>query len=327
MMDRRAFVAIMAIIIVTTSRSAGAQQMTRPYRVAVLHLTAPTPSVDAFRYAMRDLGWREGQTFTIDYRGADGNAERLDTLATEIVASRPDVIVTGTSGAAVAAKRETSTIPIVMAVSVDPVGLGVVQSLARPGGNITGQAILSPELSAKRVELLKEALPGASRVAIFWNASAGKPAVERHLQITQNAAHRLSIHLDKIEVPGAEALDAAFKDARAKRAGAAMTTQSALFSALNGRLAELSLKYRLPVLSSETGFAEAGGLMNYGDSIDGAWRRSAVQVDRILRGAKPAELPIEQPTQFELVINLKTAKALGLKIPHSLLARADRLIQ
>jgi putative ABC transport system substrate-binding protein len=327
MMDRRAFVAIMATIIVVTSRTADAQEPSRPYRVAVLHLTSPTPPVAAFRHAMRDLGWREGQTLTIDYRGADGNAERLDALATEIVASRPDVIVTGTSGAAVAAKRETSTIPIVMAVSVDPVGLGVVQSLARPGGNITGQAILSPELSAKRVELLKEALPGTSRVAIFWNAAAGRPAVERHLQISQNAAHRLSVHLDRIEVPSADALDTAFYEARAKRAGAVLTTQSALFSALNGRLAELSLKYRLPVLSSESGFAEAGGLMNYGDSIDGAWRRSAVQVDRILRGAKPGDIPIEQPTKFDLVINLKTVTALGLTIPQSVLGRADRVIQ
>jgi ABC-type uncharacterized transport system substrate-binding protein len=304
-----------------------AQEARKIYRVAVLHLTSPTPPVDAFRKALRDLGWLEGQTLVIDYRGADGKVERLDQLATEIVTARPDVIVTGTSGAAIAAKRATATIPIVMAVSVDPVGLGVVQSLARPGGNITGQAILSPELSAKRLELLKEALPGLVQVALFWNAAAGKPAVDRHLHVSQSAALALGIHLHPVEVRSAEVLDAAFQEARNARSGAVVTIQSALFHALNGRLAELALKYRLPVLSAETGFAEAGGLMNYGDSIDGAWRRAAIQVDRVLKGAKPADLPIEQPTTFELIINLKTAKALGLTIPGSILARADRVLQ
>jgi putative ABC transport system substrate-binding protein len=276
---------------------------------------------------MRELGWLEGQTLVIDYQGADGRAERLDTLAVDIVKTRPDVIVTGTSGAAVAAKRATATIPIVMAVSVDPVGLGVVESLARPGGNITGQAILSPELSVKRLELLKEALPRLSRVAIFWNAAAGKPAVERHLHVSQSAAQSLGIYLYPVEVAGANALDAAFREARKVRSGGVVTIQSALFHALNGRLAELALKYRLPVLSSETGFAEAGGLMNYGDNVDGAWRRSAIQVDRVLKGVKPADLPIEQSTTFELIINLKTAKALALTIPSSVLIRADRILE
>jgi len=276
---------------------------------------------------MHDLGWVEGQALLIDYRGAEGKGERLEQLAAEIVKSRPDVIVTGTSGAAVAAKRATATIPIVMAVSVDPVGLGVVQSLARPGGNVTGQAILSPELSVKRLELLKETLPNLSRVAIFWNVAAGKPAVERHLQVSQGAAQALGIQLHPVEVLGAEGLDAAFQAARKARSAAIVTTQSALFSSLNGRLAGLALKYRVPVLSSETGFAEEGGLMNYGDSIDDAWRRSAIQVDKVLRGVKPGDLPVEQPTKFELVINLKTAKALGLTIPPSVLGRADDVIQ
>ena len=303
------------------------QDARRIYRVAVLHLTAPTPPFDAFRKTMRELGWLEGQTLVIDYQGADGMAERLDTLAVDIVTTRPDVIVTGTSGAAVAAKRATATIPIVMAVSVDPVGLGVVESLARPGGNITGQAILSPELSVKRLELLQEALPSLSRVAIFWNAAAGKPAVERHLHVSQGAAQSLGISLLPVEVPGANALDAAFREARKARSGGVVTIQSALFHSLNGSLAELALKYRLPVLSSETGFAEAGGLMNYGDNVDGAWRRSAIQVDRVLKGAKPADLPVEQSTTFELIINLKTAKALAVTIPRSVLIRADRILE
>jgi len=284
--------------------AAEAQQAGRVYRVAVLHLTSPPPAFEAFRKAMHDLGWMEEKTFGIGYWGADGSDERLDALAAEIVKSRPDVIVTGTSGAAAVTKRATSTIPIVMAVSVDPVGLGVVTSLARPGGNITGQAIFSPELSMKRLELLKAAFPGVSRVALFWNAAAGKAAVVRHLEVSQSAAQALGIHLHPIEVLDAEALEAAFQEARKARSDAVVTIQSALFYALNGRLAELSLKYRLPVLSAETGFAEAGGLMNYGDSIVEAWRRSAAQVHKILKGAKPADLPVEQSTKFELVINL-----------------------
>ena len=170
-------------------------------------------------------------------------------------------------------------------------------------------------------------LPGVSRVAIFWNAGAGKPAVDRHLEVSHDAARALGIQRVVVEVVGADAADAAYQEARKARCGAVVTIQSALFQALHGRLAELSLTYRIPVLSSESGFAQAGGLMNYGDSIDQAWRRSAVQVDKILRGAKPADLPVEQPTRFELVINMKTAKAFGLKIPPSLLARADQVIE
>ena len=271
--------------------SAATRLSSKVARLCILHLTASTPPIDGFRAALRDRGWREGQTLVIDYRSADGMAERLEELAAEIVTLRPDVIVTGTSGAAVAAGHATATIPIVMAVSVDPVRLGVVKNLTRPGGNITGQAILSPELSAKRLELLKEVLPGASRVAIFWNAAAGKPAVDRHLKVSQDAARALGIQLTVVEVVGAEAADAAYQEARKARCGAVVTTQSALFQALHGRLAELSLTYRMPILSSESGFAQAGGLMNYGDSIDQAWRRSAVQVDKILRGAKPARSP------------------------------------
>jgi len=305
-----------------------AQEKRKVPRVAVLHLISPGPGFDAFRTAMHDLGWVEGQTVVIDYRGADGKGERLEELAREIVVSAPDVILTGTSGAVVAAKRATSTIPIVMAVSIDPVELGVVKSLARPGGNITGQAILSPELTAKRLEVLKEALPGISRVAVFWNAASGKAALSLHLEVTEQAAQKLGIELRRVEVlGGADGLDAAFREAREAHCGAIVTIQSALFYALNGRLADLALKYRLPVLSSETGFAQVGGLMNYGDDTDGACRRSAFQVDRILKGAKPADLPVEQPTKFELVINLKTAKALGLTIPQSLLIRADQLIE
>jgi putative ABC transport system substrate-binding protein len=325
LLTRRAFLGALGLL--AAPRGVAAQQPARMYRVAILHLTAPTAPVNAFRAALLELGWRESETLFIDYREADGRGERLDTLAREIVASKPDVIVTGTSGAAVAVKRATSTIPIVMAVSVDPVGLGVVQSLARPGGNMTGQAIFSPELSAKRLELLKEALPGRSHVTIFWNAAAGRPAVERHLRVSQEAAKALSLQVRPVEILGADTLDAALRETRRVRSGAIVTLQSALFQALNGRLAELALQYQLPVLSSESGFAAAGGLMNYGDSVDDAWRRSAVQVDRILKGAKPGDLPIEQPTKFEFVINLKTAKALGVTISPSVLARADHLIE
>jgi putative tryptophan/tyrosine transport system substrate-binding protein len=326
-MTRRRFLLMSLSGAVAVPLGAGAQQPGRVYRVAILHLTSPTPPVRAFRSALRELGWVEGQTLAVDFRSAEGQAERLEVLAAELAASQPDVIVTGTSGAAVAAKRATATIPIVMAVSVDPVGLGVVQSLARPGANITGQAILSPELSAKRLELLNEALPRVGRVAIFWNAAAGRPAVERHLAVSQDAARTLGIQLFPVEVAGTEALDTAFRDATRVRAGAIVTVQSALFQSLNGRLARLALNHRVPVLSSESGFAEAGGLMNYGDDLDQAWRRAAVQVDRILKGASPADLPVEQPTKFQLVINLKTARSLGLMIPSALLLRADQIIE
>jgi putative ABC transport system substrate-binding protein len=208
-------------------QSAWAQEARRVYRVAVLHLTPPTPAFVAFRTAMRGLGWVEGQTLVIDYRGADGQGERLDQLAKEIVASGPNVILTGTSGAVMAAKRATSTIPIVMAVSVDPLGLGVVKSLARPGGNITGQAILSPELSAKRLELLKEALPSISRVAMFWNAGAGKAAVSHHLDVSEHAAQKLRIRLHRVEILGADGLDAAFQEASKAHCDAIVTLQSA----------------------------------------------------------------------------------------------------
>jgi putative ABC transport system substrate-binding protein len=317
----------LALSLLVAPLAAEASQGGKVSRVAVLHLTSPPPAFEAFRQAMHDLGWVEGQTVVIDYWGADGRGERFDALAAEIVTSKPDVIVTGTSGAAAVTKRATSTIPIVMAVSIDPVGLGVVTSLARPGGNITGQAIFSPELSMKRLELLTEAFPGVSRVALLWNAAAGQAAIVRHLDMSQRAAQALGLHLHPIEVVAAEALEAAFQEARQARAEAVVTIQSALFYALNGRLAELGLQYRLPVVSAETGFAAAGGLMNYGDSIVEAWRRSAAQVHKILKGAQPAELPVEQPTTFELVINLKTAQALGLTIPPTLLFQATEVIR
>ena len=198
---------------------------------------------------------------------------------------------------------------------------------SRPSARRPRQAILSPELSTKRLELLNEALPRVGRVAIFWNPAAGRPAVERHLAVSQDAARTLGIQLFPVEVAAAEALDTAFRDAARVRAGAIVTVQSALFQSLNGGLARLALKHRVPVLSSESGFAAAGGLMNYGDDIDQAWRRAAVQVDRILKGASPADLPVEQPTKFQLVINLKTARALGLMIPSALLLRADQIIE
>ena len=309
--------------------TARAQQPGRGQRVAVLHLTAAPPAFEAFRTALLERGWRDGQTVTIDYRDAAGQGERFDGLAVDIVRSQPDVIVTGVSRAAVAARRATSTIPIVMAVSVDPVALGVVASLARPGGNVTGQAIFAPELSAKRLEILKEAIPSVARVALFWNASAlgDRAATERHIEASHRASQALGLVLQRIEVQAADRLESAFQEARAARAGAIATIQSALFYSLHDQLAALSLKHRIPVISSETGFAEAGGLMNCGDRITDAWVRAAAQVDRILRGAKPGELPVEQPTKVELVVNLKAARALGITMPPALLLRADRVIQ
>ena len=227
-MDRRGFLLTSLAGALAAPPVAQAQQTGKVARVTILHLTASMPPVDAFRGALRDLGWREGQTLVIEYRGADGKADRLEELAAEIVKSRPDVIVTGTSGAALAAKKATATIPIVMAVSADPVRLGVVKSLAHPGGNVTGQAILSPELSAKRLELLREVLPRATRIAILWNAAAGRTAVERNLAVSQDAARALGLQLVEVEVVSADGLDAAYQEVGKARCNAIVTIHDRL---------------------------------------------------------------------------------------------------
>jgi putative tryptophan/tyrosine transport system substrate-binding protein len=283
------------------------------------------PSMAAFRQKLRDLGWVEGRNISIEMRWAEGNADRLPTLAAELVALGVDVIVTQGSPATRAAKQVTATVPIVMWNTTDPVGQGFVASLARPGGNITGLSDFSGELSAKRLEILREALPKASKVAIVLDPGHPAHAIEwRH---TQAAARTLGMVVYPIEVLAAHDIDAAFGKLRRERVDAAIVFVGFLFSDNIGRILDLAEKYRLPIMSGSRDYVLRGGLIYFAPDGLAMWGPTAIFVDKILRGAKPRDLPVEQPTKIELVINLKTAKTLGLTIPPSLLVRADQVIE
>jgi putative ABC transport system substrate-binding protein len=261
----------------------------------------------------------------VERRFANGVAEQISGIAAELVRLKVDVIVTTTDVAIAAIKRQTQTIPIVMASSTDPVGTGFVASLARPGGNVTGLSSVSPELSAKRLELLREALPGLSRVAIMWNPDVRGAVLD--YKETDTAARSLHLQLQSVEVSRADDFDRAFSALTTGRAEALVVVGSALVFTNRSQIASLALKNRLPTMSGISQYADAGGLISYGPNLADLWRRAATYVDKILKGAKPGELPVEQPTKFELIINLKTAKALGLTLPPSLLQRADEVIR
>jgi putative ABC transport system substrate-binding protein len=267
----------------------------------------------------------EGQSIVVERRFGDGKPERLAELATELVRLKADVIVTSTDEAIVAVKRQTQTIPIVMTASTDPVGTGFVSSLAHPGGNVTGFTSISPELSAKRLELLKEVVPGLSRVAIMWNPDIRGALLD--YKATEEAARSLHLQLQSVEVSRADDIDRAFPTLTTGRAEALIVVPSTLTLDNRTRIASLAQKNRLPSIYGGRPFAEAGGLMAYGSSLLDRWRRAATYVDKIIKGTKPGDLPVEQPSKFELVINIKTAKALGLMLPPSLLGRADEVIQ
>lgn len=324
---RAALVGLLVLGVCCPPPAADAQQPAKVPRVGVLAPgVPPLEHFEAFRQGLRDLGHVEGQTIILEPRWERGKPDRYATLATELVRLNVDIIVAGTTPATLAARNATATIPIVMAAigAGDPVELGLVASLARPGGNVTGLILQTHELAGKRLELLKETVPGVSRVALFWNPQQVHLAqVKEH----EAAARSLGVRLQPVEVRGAEDFEGAFQAAGRGRAGALIMAQASLFSVHRARLADLALHARLPTISGETGFAEAGGLMNYGPNIVDSWRRAAAYVDKILKGAKPGDLPIERPTKFELVINLKTSKALGLAIPPSVLIRADRAVQ
>ena len=284
----------------------------------------PLVHADAFRQGLRELGYIEGQNIIVEWRWEAGNPDQYSNYAADLVRLGVDIIVAGTTPASIAAKRATQTTPIVMAAVADPVGSGLVHQLAKPGGNITGMSLLSPELSAKRVEVLREAVLGLSRIAIFATRNPNQPAL---LKETQVAAASLGIQAASVVVPNADALRGAFQEVIRQRAQGGLLLQDSLFTVQRARIADLALKHRLSTISGETGFAQAGGLLHYGPNIVDVWRQSTLYVDKILKGAKPADLPIEQPTKFELVINMRTAKALGLTIPPSLLLRADQIIE
>ncbi len=307
---------------------ARAQQPKKIPTIGWLEQSSPNPEVlrliGLFRKGLRDAGYMEGRTIAIEYRYADGKTERLLELAAELVRLKVDCIVTAGGQPTEAAQRATKTIPIVMTVSGDPVASGYVASLARPGGNITGLSILSPELSGKRLELLKEVVSGLSRVAVLGYGKAHGPAWKE----LEAAARSLRLKVQPLEVRGPDDLAKLFQEARKARAQALLTLPHALFNRdYRTMIVELAAKHRLPAMYGGLEFAEVGGLMGYGPDIDDNFRRAAVYVDKILKGAKPAELPVEQPMRFKFIINLKTAKQIGLTVPPNVLVRADRVIR
>jgi putative ABC transport system substrate-binding protein len=305
--------------------TAEAQEATHVYRIGLLN-SAPTSRVEAFRQSLRELGYVEGQNLVIESRYAEGSVERFPDLAAELVRLKVDVIVAG--GPAVrAAQHATRTIPIVMAGANDPVGEGFVASLAHPGGNITGLSLLGAELPGKRLEILKEMVPQNARIAVLAN-----PAHPRYGSVMHNlmvAAQALGLHLHVVEIRRADELDTAFAAMTQARADALVVVDDGvlLSSSLGGRIADLAATSRLPAMYIAKFHVEAGGLMSYGASFPDIWRRAATYVDKILKGAKPADLPIEQPIKFEFAINLKTAKALGITFPPTLLMQADEVFQ
>jgi putative ABC transport system substrate-binding protein len=282
------------------------------------------PTLEAFRQGLRELGYVEGQNVFLELRWEEEKPGRWPELAADLVRAKVEVIV-GTTTSIPAAKQATTTIPIVMATSLDPVERGWIASLARPGGNITGLVFISSQLSGKRLELLKEAIPAASRIAFLFVPKSQTAA--DHRKEAELAAKSMAVRLQPIEVNSSDGLEGAFRAATQGQASAMLLMQDPFFSTNRSRVVELALGNRLPVISGEAGFAEAGGLMFYGPSVPENWRRAAIYVDKILKGAKPAALPVEQPKKFELVINQKIAKQIGLTIPPNVLARADKVIR
>ena len=316
------------IITLIGAAAAGWPLSARAQRTAIPQIGLLDPGVSglfaAFEQGMRDLGYIEGQTVSYLRASAEGRAERVPQLAAELVARNPDVIVTAATLPVHAVQERTSKIPIVFAALGDAVGLGVVSNLARPGGNLTGLSFLNTEISGKRLELLRDMLPGLQRVAVLWDA-ANQP--RQTVEPTEAAARQLGIELQLLQVRGPDDFEAAFRVASKQQAQAVNVFASAFFNSNRLRLADLALRYRLPAMYETGEYVRDGGLIAYGPILGDLFRRAATYVDKILRGAKPGDLPVEQPTKFELVINLQTAKAIGLTIPESLLFRADSVVE
>jgi len=325
-MDRRMFIGVLAGALTATVRAVSAQQQPAGiHRIGFLGTTSASEyasNVDAFRAGLRDLGYVEGKNIVIDFRWADGDPNRLPALAAELVRLKVDVLVTHAEGT-LAARRATASIPIVMAVAADAVGAGHVTNLARPGGNITGSTILIPEISAKRLELLKAAVPRIARVAVLVRKDS---SWKSFLQMMQSTGQAMNLTMQIFEVRGQAEFESAFLEMAKARVDALVISEEPLLIGNSEAVAELAAKYRWPSVGF-VGVAEAGGLVGYGVYGPELFRRAAMLVDKILKGAKPGDLPIEQPTKFKLVINLKTARFLGLTIPTALLLRADEVIQ
>lgn len=319
--------ATLALVSFFSPGAAEAQQAAKVARIGWLGLDPErgTHLRVAFLQGLRDLGYVEGRDFAIESRYTGGSLERAPAAAAELAALKPDVIVAGATPIALAAKQATRTIPIVFTSASDPVTSGLVSSLARPGGNVTGLSFLSAELVGKHLEVLKQALPGVSRVAVLWQPG-DRPGKDM-LRGADVVARPLGVRLHFVEVPRSDDFDRAFSEVTGARAGALAFVTSAMFFIEQQRLVDLAAKHRLPTVWPFREAVEAGGLMSYAPHLPDLFRRAATYVDKILKGARPGDLPVEQPTKFDLVINLRTAKALGVTIPASVLARADHVVE
>jgi putative ABC transport system substrate-binding protein len=331
-LSRRAFVSSLAALaaspaIVFLPQSSYAQQPALPRRIGVLLVSISTKSkvAQAFRDGLRDAGYAEGRDVVIEWRSANGDYARIPELTADLVQRKVDVIVVQTTPAAQAVKRATSTIPIVLAFVADPVGSGLVTSFAHPGGNVTGLSLMSAELGAKRLQLLKEANPRLTRVAVLWNPDM--PWHSKEIAALKAAAPALSLKLSFVRARTPDEFSPAFSEISRTHAQGLYLMDDAFFVTHRTTLLNLASKARLPTSYGIRTFVDEGGLMSYGPSSSDMFRRSAGYVDRILKGAKPSELPVEQPTRFELIVNLKTAKALGITIPQTILLRADEVIR
>jgi ABC-type uncharacterized transport system substrate-binding protein len=317
-----------AVLLALSVPAEAQQQLKKLHRIGILLVGSSSfysAWIDVFRQGLKELGYIEGKNIAIEYRYAEGKADRLPALAAELVGLKVEVVFTSSTPSVLAVKKVTSTIPIVFVSISDPVASGLVTSLARPGGNITGLSIVAVELSGKRLELLKEAVPSVTRVAFIWNSA--NPAQAPQWGEAQAAAQALGLQLQSLEVRSANDFDSAFEAALRERAQALVTTPAALLGAHLKRIVEFAAKNRLPTMYGNPQFVDAGGLMSYAPDYTVQYRRAAIYVDKILKGSKPADLPVEQPTKFEFIINLKAAKQIGLTIPPNVLARADKVIK
>jgi putative ABC transport system substrate-binding protein len=325
-----ALCAPLCALVLALCTPAAAQQSEKIVRIGFLggmSATAFGERMGIFRQLLRELGYSEGKNIVFEERWADGRPDRLAHLASELVGHKPDVLVTfGGAAPAHAAKKATATIPVVMAAGgSDPAATGLVASLARPGANITGMANIFTDLRGKQMEMLKETIPKLSRVAVLWNPDS--PAGDRGFRSTEAEAHKLKLRFQSLEVRNGNDFQKAFEAAKQNRAGAVLVTANPLIFTHFARIADLAIKQRVPTIQSQKEFLEVGGLMMYGPNEGDIYRRAAIYVDKIIKGAKPADLPIERPTKFQLLINLKTAQQIGLTIPPNVLARADRVIK
>jgi putative tryptophan/tyrosine transport system substrate-binding protein len=326
-MKAKIFVYALPVLILTTIQVAQAQQTKKVPLVGILFAATPSANserIEAFRQGLRERGYVEGKDVLIEQRYAEGNLDRLPALAGDLVRLKVEVIVSASSAGTSSLKEATNTIPIVMTSDADPVGNKFVASLARPGGNITGLSILAPELSGKRLELLKEIVPKLPRVAVLGPSRSPAAQVLREIEV---AAAALKVQLQYVGVPGPEDIETAFREATGGRANGLLVLNSAILNSRRIQIVSLATRSRLPAIYAVPEYVEDGGLMSYTVSYTDLYRRAAVYVDKILKGAKPADLPVEQPKKFEFIINLKAAKQIGLIIPPNVLARADKVIK